>query len=69
LPELGGIALAQTLLKSSPTVKIIALTNYLPNNSQQALPLDRISWLQKPWTLGKLAQIVSQVLAGAPQKG
>jgi len=61
--ELGGIALAKTLLRSNPTVQIVALTNYLPDNFQQALPADRVSWLQKPWTLRKLAQTVSEALA------
>jgi len=67
-PELGGMALAQTLHKSSQTVEIIALTNYLSDNLQQALPADRVSWLQKPWTLGKLAQTVNQALTGAKNK-
>ncbi len=68
-PELGRIALAQSLLKSSPTIQIIALTNYLPDSFQQALPAGRVTWLQKPWTLGKLAQTVNEALARATHKG
>jgi two-component system cell cycle sensor histidine kinase/response regulator CckA len=67
-PELGGIALARTLLKSRPSVQIIALTNYLPDNFDQALPADRASWLSKPWKLEKLAQTVSAALARTRQK-
>jgi two-component system cell cycle sensor histidine kinase/response regulator CckA len=68
-PELAGITLARTLHKSSLTVEIIALTNYLPDILQESLPADRVSWLQKPWTLGNLAQTVHQALTGAKNRG
>jgi CheY-like chemotaxis protein len=63
-PELGGMALAQTFHMSRPTVGIIALTNYLPDNLQELLPANKVGWLQKPWTLGELAQAVDQAMSG-----
>ncbi len=63
-PELGGGAWLSDLRQLNPTVKIVVLSSQPPEPGPHNLsPQDFAAWIQKPWTIKQLAQVVSQALA------
>ncbi len=63
VPDVGGIALAEALAKRNTSIRVVALTEYLPEPTVRATyPNTIVNWLQKPWTIDQLAQTVQQSL-------
>ncbi len=63
MPEMGGVALSQTLRAKYPFTKVVALTGYpLEIVSKDLLSQGIVGWLQKPLSRGELAQIISRSL-------
>lgn len=60
-PEFGGQALARTLKKENPAVKVVALVEQPPEVSPEAMLNDGIvGWLQKPISIERLARLVDR---------
>ncbi|MEW5957308.1 MAG: response regulator [Chloroflexota bacterium] len=64
VPAVGGMALANVLAQRNSRVKVIALTEYPPEPAVKGTcPPSIVDWLQKPWSLEKLAQTVKRALS------
>ncbi len=63
-PGLGGSDLIKTLFQQYPEIKLVAVTHYPPEAAPPIIPAaGTITWLSKPWTPPKLAQIMRQLLS------
>jgi len=63
MPEMGGVALSQTLQAKYPTIKVVALTGYpLEAESKDLLAQGIVDWLQKPLNRHQLGQTISRSL-------
>jgi len=67
MPEMGGLAVAESLLAQRPDLKVIYASGY-PNDAllrQGKLPAGR-AFLQKPYTMDSLIQKIREALGTAP---
>jgi CheY-like chemotaxis protein len=63
MPKMDGMALYQALKAYTPEVKVIVITGYpLGGEAHQVLTQGILDWVQKPLTVTRLAQVVSQAL-------
>jgi signal transduction histidine kinase/putative methionine-R-sulfoxide reductase with GAF domain len=63
MPEMGGLALAESLRKLDPHVKVVALTGYpLGSADKELLSRGFVEWLQKPLKLELLARAIHRAL-------
>jgi CheY-like chemotaxis protein len=70
MPEMGGVALSQTLQSKHPTVKVVALTGYpLERESKDLLAQGIVDWLQKPLDRRQLGQTISRLLKPETPRG
>jgi two-component system cell cycle sensor histidine kinase/response regulator CckA len=63
MPEMGGIALYQTLKRRWPEVRMLFVTGH-PLDSQDHAILERgeVHWLQKPFSVHDFHMAVQQIL-------
>jgi len=63
MPEMGGIALCKALRTRNEAIKVIAMTGYpLKMQTEELLAECIVGWMSKPFSIEKLAHIVSQAL-------
>ena len=63
MPEMDGLTLFEALKSKNQEVRVVIITGYpLMPEANQALSQGKVSWLQKPVNITKMAQAVSQVL-------
>ena len=61
MPEMGGTELYRLLRARDPAVKMVVVTGY-PLGEGDALPHGIVDWINKPFSLEKLAQVVHRAL-------
>ncbi|MCB8989896.1 MAG: PAS domain-containing protein [Ardenticatenaceae bacterium] len=65
MPDMDGEALFQHIKATNPDVKMIMMSGYpLGDRGARLLEQGLVAWLQKPMSLERLSQAVSQVLSG-----
>ncbi|MBI1881174.1 MAG: GAF domain-containing protein, partial [Chloroflexi bacterium] len=63
MPEMGGVALSQTLQAKYPAIKVVALTGYpLEGEAKDLLAQGIVDWQQKPLNRRQLGQTISRLL-------
>jgi len=68
MPEMGGVALFQTLRERWPEVKILFVTGHPMLEEERAiLEQGNVHWLQKPFSVKVFNQAVRGILAETPK--
>jgi len=63
MPNVGGLELIRAVRKKDPEARIVAMTGYPPDELKRAFPsMDIFGWLEKPLSLDRVAQVVSEAL-------
>jgi PAS domain S-box-containing protein len=63
MPEIGGVQLYQILHQKNPALKFLFITGHpLDPQDQVLLEEGRVQWLQKPFSVGQLTMVLSQML-------
>lgn len=64
MPEMGGLAFYETLKVWQPDVHVVVMTGYpLADVGRRALEQGELTWIQKPFSMTELAQLVRKKLA------
>lgn len=64
MPEMGGLAFYETLKEWQPNVRVVIMTGYpLADVGRRALEQGELTWIQKPFSMTELAQLVQKKLA------
>jgi CheY-like chemotaxis protein len=66
MPRLGGLDLAELLLQERPSLRILLVSGYSPEQLPSTDGAAVIQFLQKPYTRSELLDKVSKVLAAPP---
>ncbi|OGG57191.1 MAG: hypothetical protein A3F84_02075 [Candidatus Handelsmanbacteria bacterium RIFCSPLOWO2_12_FULL_64_10] len=65
MPNVGGLELIRAIRKKDPEARIVAMTGYPPDELKRAFPsMDIFGWLEKPLSLDRVAQVISEALKG-----
>lgn len=62
MPEMGGVALANWLKEHYPGIKLLLMTGYAMDKRDE-LARRRIPWIQKPFTVDRLAEKLAEIFA------
>ena len=63
MPQMGGVALVRALRAENPGIRVVITSGYpLGEDAEEFLAEGTVAWLQKPWDLAQLAQVVRGVL-------
>jgi len=63
MPEMGGVELYQVLKEKDPSVKVVVTTGYpLDSGAKDLLSTGIINWIQKPFSIKSLAEVVYKAL-------
>ncbi|KAA3665062.1 MAG: response regulator [Chloroflexi bacterium] len=62
MPEMGGINLYNAIREKYPDVKIILMSGYAQQLNKSQLPLEKLSWLKKPFTIEKLTRTLHNAI-------
>ncbi len=64
MPEMGGLAFYETLKEWQPDARVVIMTGYpLADVGRRALEQGELTWIQKPFSMTELAQLVRKKLA------
>lgn len=64
MPEMGGLAFYEALKEWQPDVRVVVMTGYpLADVGRRALEQGELTWIQKPFSMTALAQLVRKKLA------
>jgi two-component system cell cycle sensor histidine kinase/response regulator CckA len=65
MPKMGGLELFRLLRERDPTIKMILITGYpLEDGGSELLAQGIVNWVQKPFLLPQLAQVLHRALNG-----
>ncbi|MBI2952250.1 response regulator, partial [bacterium] len=65
MPKMSGIELVRALKRKSPAVPVIIMTGYRIGQEGESLLAPEVTgWLEKPLSLDRVAQVVSEALKG-----
>jgi PAS domain S-box-containing protein len=65
MPEMGGVALYETLKEHYPSVKMVMMTGYpLAERGKDLIEKGIVAWIQKPLDADTLARTIKKVIGG-----
>jgi len=63
MPEMGGLELYRLLCRRNPAIKMVVMSGYpLGEEGRDPLPQGVLGWVEKPFSVEKLAQVLHQAL-------
>jgi CheY-like chemotaxis protein len=63
MPEMGGVALYQTLVERWPDVRMLFVTGHpIKDKDQAILRAGNVHWLQKPFSVNSFSQVLQGLL-------